>query len=230
MKSVLKITFAYLAAIIGAGFASGSELLIYFVQYGRLSFLGVVLTSIGFGIIIYHFLYLGHKYKIYSFSKLLCKFSSSGFAKAQDIFVCVFMAVMLGAMTSGFSQMVWDLWQINKFSSSLFFILLCYLPLVLSGDRIIKWGGYIGGFIVVFICLCCVYMINFRTVKVFSNTASVVSSSLIYTSYNAFAVCPVILSGAKSIKSKKQCIQAGVLSGVFSFAALFLIWCLLMVY
>ena len=230
LKSVLKVTFAYLAAVIGAGFASGSEVVLYFIRYGKISIIGIALTAVGFGLVIYNVLVACLCNNINSFESLAKRFLTQKQASIINIIMVVFMVIMIGAMISAFSEMVWQLFEINKRISSVIFALVCAYVIVLPGESIIKWGGYIGLFIVVFICLSCVYMINFRTVKVFSPMTSMSLSAGVYTAYNAFAVLPVVCKASECMKTKKECRQAGMLSALFSFLSLLLIWSLIMIY
>lgn len=230
MKNVLKVTFAYIAAVVGAGFASGSEAVLYFVKYGKISFLGVILTGIGLGFFSYIILSSCIKYNVYSFDSL----TEILFGKKLSNFICIFlnffMLIMLGAMISGSAELGFGAFGISKFVSSLIFCVLCYFTLLMDGRKIIKWGGVAGAFIVVFICFCSIYMINFRCQNVFGNFGKTINSALLYTSYNTFAVCPLLCSAAKEIKDESDCKRVGIYSGLFSFFALFLIWCLIMVY
>ncbi len=230
MKEVLKVTFAYLAAVIGAGFATGSEAVLYFVRYGKISFLGLLLTSIGFGIIIYTLLSECVNRSIDSFENLLSVLLKKSQSSFINVIMMLFMIIMLGAMISGFAEMMQSLFGFEKTLSSMLFAFMCAAILMLPDDSIIKWGGYTGMFIVVFIYICSVYMINSRSIKTFSDYGAMSASAIAYTAYNAFAVCPVICKASSSLNSKKQCIKVGVLSGVFSFVALLLIWCLMMMY
>ena len=50
MKKDFVVSGVYIAAIIGAGFASGSEFVYYFAKFGKLGFLGIVLSSLLFGL------------------------------------------------------------------------------------------------------------------------------------------------------------------------------------
>ena len=230
MKNVLKVTFAYIAAVVGAGFASGSEAVLYFVRYGKVSFWGVLLTGLGLGFFSYVILSSCKKYNTYSFDELTEIMCGKKASKIITTFLYTFMLIMLAAMISGFAEMMFETFTVSKVVTSAAFSCLCFFILLMPGEKIIKWGGVSGGFIVVFICLCCVYMINFRCRNVFSNFGNSLTSAVFYTSYNFFAVCPLLCSAAKELKSEMECIRVGVLSFIFSFCALFLIWCLIMIY
>ena len=53
MKNCIKISLVIIGALIGAGFASGQEIYLFFFSYGEKGILGIIASSILLGIIIY---------------------------------------------------------------------------------------------------------------------------------------------------------------------------------
>ena len=53
MKNVLKIVFVIIGTTIGAGFASGQEIYLFFNKYGFMVIIGMILSCIITGFIIY---------------------------------------------------------------------------------------------------------------------------------------------------------------------------------
>ena len=58
--------YNYIGALIGAGFASGQEILTFFVKYGRLGGVGVVISSVIFGLFAYFILALAVEKRCYT--------------------------------------------------------------------------------------------------------------------------------------------------------------------
>ena len=54
MKNILKITFVLIGALIGAGFASGKEIYIFFFSYEIKGIMGLIISACLIGIIIYY--------------------------------------------------------------------------------------------------------------------------------------------------------------------------------
>ena len=63
MKNILKIVFVIIGTLIGAGFASGQEMYIFFFSYGLEGIAGLFVSNILMGIIIYVSLKIINKYK-----------------------------------------------------------------------------------------------------------------------------------------------------------------------
>ena len=53
MKNIFKVVFVIIGTLIGAGFASGQEIYLFFFSYGIKGIIGIIVSSILMGIIIY---------------------------------------------------------------------------------------------------------------------------------------------------------------------------------
>ena len=71
MKNVFKIVFVIIGTLIGAGFASGQEIYVFFFSYGIKGFIGIIISSVGMGVLIYKTLGIINKYNINSYKDLL---------------------------------------------------------------------------------------------------------------------------------------------------------------
>ena len=66
MKNVLKVVFVIIGTLIGAGFASGQEVYLFFFSYGMKGLIGILISSIIIGVVIYSTFNILNKYKILS--------------------------------------------------------------------------------------------------------------------------------------------------------------------
>ena len=230
MKNAFKITFAYLAAVIGAGFASGSEAVFYFVRFGKISFFGILLTSIGFGLFAYLTVEICRRSRAFCFPALAESIMPRTAAIFMRIVLDLFMATILAAMICAFAHTAEFIFGAPPRLAAAGFSILCLLILYLPEEAIINQTSALGIFIVVFICAMCIYMINNRCIDVFSPLSKSIFSSVSYTSYNAASACPLLCSAAASVKTRRQSSYIGIISGMLSFFALFLIWALISVY
>ena len=53
MKNIFKVVFVIIGTLIGAGFASGQEIYLFFFSYGIKGLNGIIVSSILMGITIY---------------------------------------------------------------------------------------------------------------------------------------------------------------------------------
>ena len=70
MKNVLKVVFVIIGTLIGAGFASGQEVYLFFFSYGMKGLIGILISSIIIGVVIYSTFNILNKYKITPIIKL----------------------------------------------------------------------------------------------------------------------------------------------------------------
>ena len=70
MKNCLKVVFVVIGTLIGAGFASGQEVYLFFYSYGIKGIIGIFISSILMGIIIYKTLILVEEDNINSYKDL----------------------------------------------------------------------------------------------------------------------------------------------------------------
>ena len=53
MKNIFKVVFVIIGTLIGAGFASGQEMYLFFFSYGMKGLIGIVVSCTLMGLIIY---------------------------------------------------------------------------------------------------------------------------------------------------------------------------------
>ena len=71
MLNILKVTFVIVGTIIGAGFASGQEIMIFFNNYGLFGFLGLILSIVLICFIIYKTLKINLTHNIKTYQKFI---------------------------------------------------------------------------------------------------------------------------------------------------------------
>ena len=71
MKNVLKVVFVIIGTLIGAGFASGQEVYLFFFSYGMKGLIGILISSIIIGVVIYSTFNILNKYKINTYKDFL---------------------------------------------------------------------------------------------------------------------------------------------------------------
>ena len=71
MKKILKAVFVIIGTLIGAGFASGQEIYIFFYQYGVKGILGIIISSALLGFVIYKVLHICKENEITNYKSFL---------------------------------------------------------------------------------------------------------------------------------------------------------------
>ena len=107
------VVFSIIGALIGAGFASGQEIYLFFYRYGALGILGLVICSFLIGIVIYKtFLIIFKNEKIQNYKDFLnviffsekkgSKNKYFNFSYISNIIVNTFLLITFYIMLSGF--------------------------------------------------------------------------------------------------------------------------------
>ena len=73
MKNILKATFAIIGTVIGAGFASGQEVYLFFGKYGNIGIAGLFLSCAFFALVIFKTMQFVTKEKISNYQEFLNK-------------------------------------------------------------------------------------------------------------------------------------------------------------
>lgn len=111
MKNILKVVFVIIGTLIGAGFASGQEMYVFFFSFGIKGFIGILISSILMGIVIYQTLNILNKYQIQNYKEFLdilipTKNSNNNtkinIKNIVNCFVNIFILVTFFIMIAGF--------------------------------------------------------------------------------------------------------------------------------
>ena len=71
MKDIIKVSLVIIGTMIGAGFASGQEIGLFFNRYGIVGLIGIIVSSILTGLIINKVFSILQKKQIHTYSELL---------------------------------------------------------------------------------------------------------------------------------------------------------------
>ena len=97
----MKIAATYIGTIVGAGFASGQEVLKFFAYFGYKGIIGGILATLLFSIFGIYILYLSHRIKANSYEDILVHIMGPKFGRIVDLILTVFLLCTLGVMLAG---------------------------------------------------------------------------------------------------------------------------------
>ncbi|WP_339229516.1 hypothetical protein NSQ77_05790 [Oceanobacillus sp. FSL K6-2867] len=97
MKNVLKISSAFIGAVLGAGFASGQEIMQYFTSFGQIGIFGSVVVAVLFGITGMLLVSIGYRLKAVSHMEVIRKISGRYLGMGYDI-VLIFTLFGIGVV------------------------------------------------------------------------------------------------------------------------------------
>ena len=215
------LVFSIIGTLIGAGFASGQEMYLFFFRYGVNGILGLVLCSSLMAGVIYKTFIIIHDKQIHSYKDFLNTiFGSERLSFISNIIVNAFLLVTFYIMISGFGAYFEQRFQISSVIGASIFSFLCFFVLVKDIEGVKKVNS-----IIVPILIVVIFIIGILSIKRLDVTNLVneknsfkwILQAIVYCSYNMILVIPVLVSFGKYISSKKQIVIVSILSGVIVF-------------
>lgn len=208
MKNILKIVFVIIGTIVGAGFASGQEIHIFFGKYGKYGIIGLVFSCILTGAIIYKTLEVSRKEKITTYKKLLNKLigvEKSFFIVTINIIISIFLGISFIVMAAGFGAYFSQEFGISSITGCLLMCCLCFVVLKNKNDGIIKINEIgMPALILLIIELGIILKMDFKLKMPNVGLTKIVINPILYTSYNTITLIPVLVNITNTINSKKS--------------------------
>lgn len=208
MKNNIKAISVIIGTMIGAGFASGKEVYIFFAQYKIMGLIGAVISSVITAIVIYATLKISKHYKLKSNNNFLDTIS-----KKENITTTIkgtintFLLVSFWIMCAGLCSFFKQEFNIPIFITSAISGCTIYILLMTNIEGIMK----LNTLIVPIMILAIIYIsiVNSQPIQILETTkitnASAIKAiikSILYTSYNSILLIPIIVSINKDIKNK----------------------------
>lgn len=217
MKNVFKIVFVIIGTLIGAGFASGQEIYVFFFSYGIKGFIGIIISSVVMGVLIYKTLGIINKYNINSYKDLLDILIKKkkenkyfNFKNIVNLIINIFILVTFFIMIAGFGAYFEQQFGINSLVGSSILAILNFVIFLTSVKGVIKANELLVPMLIVFLVIIgFINIIDINIVKlgnyiIRTNQSNYILSAIIYASYNSILLIPVLITLKKYINTKKQ--------------------------
>ena len=217
MKNILKVVFVIIGTLIGAGFASGQEIYTFFFSYGLDGLIGILISSLILGIVIYKTLQIVQKYKIKTYKEFLEVFikpkNNGNFFNLKNIIniiINIFILITFFIMIAGFGAYFEQELEINKLIGSAILAILSYIIFTTSVKGVVKVNEILVPILIVFITI--IGLINLKSIDLFNiqnyvirtNESNSILSGILYASYNSILLIPVLITLKDYLKDKKQ--------------------------
>jgi len=231
MKNIIKVLFVIIATLIGAGFASGKEIYLFFFMYGIKGVIGFVVSSFIISYVIYKVFNICINRNINNYNDF-CKCIGSEFLnKIVNIFLLITFCIMI----SGFASFVQQEFNINKVYASFIIIIICYITLLKNINGLVVVSNLLIPIIISFIFIISIKNINIienykyvlNEIEIIRNGAII--KGILYSSYNSILLIPVLTTLVKFVKNKKQIKIISVVNFILLIALIGLVFNILLV-
>lgn len=221
MKKVRKISMVIMGTLIGAGFASGREIYVFFNQFGYYGIIGIIFSSILTATIIYCVLRQAKKSNTEHYADFLKQLNPKH-PKMNLYFHLIvnsFLLISFFIMIAGFSAYMKQAYEIPTYFSSSIFVLICYLIFQKNLKGMVKINEYLVPFLLFFIAYLGIknipYLIESKAaILVETKTIGFLMNSVLYASYNSIVLIPILVTMKDYCTTSKEIIKVALFCGV----------------
>lgn len=228
--NIIIAVYCYIATVVGAGFASGQEILSFFVRYGKAGIFGIILSGIFFGGYAFVIINGCQNAHAKNYNTLLKKTLSPLWCKIAKIITFVFLCAVYCAMVSCMGEMTRLLFGIEPVWGRLILSISAFIFAIIGNSFSFKSNGILGIIIVVGMISCLIYMLQFREHQTFLQEIRASVSGAAYSGYNLLGAGVILAISTEDIKTKKEALSVGLFSGIILFILMLLMWGLLSLY
>lgn len=165
MFRVLSIAFAFIGAIVGAGFASGQEIMQYFTAFGYMGLAAAALAAVLFAYVGLMMLRIGSRIGATSHDDAIYRISGKWLGMAVD-YILIFTFFGVGVvMIAGAGSLLNQHFGIERWIGSLIMTLLIVGTILMPVERVILFIAAVTPFLIIALVIIVLY-------SVYSNQAS----------------------------------------------------------
>lgn len=215
MGKSLKLAGFYTSVILGAGFASGRELVSFFGVFGVYGIYSMIVSGVLFAVLGYVTLKLTLENGVKSYGEFLGLMFGRRVSFCIESLVIFYMLVVYGAMLSAFGVAVHNSIDIDSNVAIIFLSIVVFFMLIKGADFIITVSSLMSPVLIIgsiVVSLCSLYYSQ----AVFANDIyNAVPNAFTYTSYNMLTAVVILIGTTNVVTSKKIALTGSVLAGVF---------------
>lgn len=227
MKNIIKVVFVIIGTLIGAGFASGQEMYIFFFSYGVNGIYGIIISASLMGFIIYKTLKIINKYNIKNYRDFLdltinikSKKKYFNLKNIINIIINIFILITFFIMIAGFGAYFQQELNINHYIGSIVLAIMCFVVFLNSIKGLVKINQFLIPILIILILI--IGLINIKDINIFdisnlinrTNNSNWFVSSILYCSYNSILLIPALITLRNFLNNKKQIFLISVFSGI----------------
>ena len=223
-----QIAAAYIGTVIGAGFASGQEIMQFFTIYGSIGSFLILLSGILFSICGYAIFYLSKHYKTYDYNSFIIKICGPRLSLLYDCIITTFLFFGASIMFSGSGALFEESLGLSRIFGISIIAIITLLVVLKSVDGILKINSIVVPLLIsVILFVLFKTMFSSNTSEFFQNAKSIYSGNIIkpvfslifYCSYNLVLAVGVLTAFSQHINNLTT-LKRGALIGGFGLMAL----------
>lgn len=229
----MQIGGAFVGLIVGAGFASGQEIMQYFTSYGLKGLLGAIVATLAFAFLGMTLAQLGSDLQTTSHKGVMYYIGGRYIGFVLDFLITFFLfgvaVVMFAGAGSTFNQM----FGINPMVGSVIMVVATIITLLLNVKNIINIIALLTPYLMAVIFFILIYSLFTMDLSISeANTIAQTQDSaasnwlvgaLLYVSYNLAAGAAMLIVMGGTVKERKVAGMGGIFGGIMLGALIILI-------
>ncbi|MCL1863906.1 MAG: hypothetical protein FWF78_10110 [Defluviitaleaceae bacterium] len=220
LNNGLKIAIVYGSVFLGAGFASGRELLQYFVGFGRIGMWGLIVSGILFALVGWAVLTICRREEITTYSGFMKHIFGKRLGPIMEGCVAGFLFCLFAAMLAGAGATAYQAFYLPFSVGALVVGLIVFGVLCFGLDGIVKINLVLAPIMLLGGIFIGLYSFFAYTSPVFASFAgggrmglAWLLSAIVYGSYNLVTGVPVLAATSKFAVTKRDAMVGGLVGG-----------------
>lgn len=152
-KEAIKIGFAYVGIVVGAGFSTGQEVKQFFSDYGLWSYIGVIISGVILSFIGRQCAKIGVAFDAQNHESTLSYVFGKKFSKIFDYILVFFLFGIAVTMIAGAGSTLQESYHIPTWLGSLAMTIVIYLSLIMDFNKIVRALGVVTPFLIIMVVI-----------------------------------------------------------------------------
>lgn len=224
MKKSFQIGAAFIGVIVGAGFASGQEILQFFTSFGTMGIVGTLVAAILFAFIGMNLTQLGSRLQTTSHQNVIYHICGRYVGIVVDFVITFFLFGVTVVMFSGAGAIFEQQFNIPGYIGSIIMAILTIATVTLSVQKVITLIGAFTPFLLLIVIVITVYSVINYDFSAAEIQAAVTGKNqgaphwllggLLYVSYNIAAGVAMLTVMGGTVKDEKVAAWGGIIGGL----------------
>jgi uncharacterized membrane protein YkvI len=220
ISKVFQVAAVFIGTIVGAGLASGREIVQFFTSYGYKSFIGIALCGVIYILICSIISTISIKHNLKSYNELIMLISPGFLGKATDIITSAFLVSGAAIILAGSGDLIREYFGISRWIGIIIMVILTLIILLRDTQGLIEINSIIVPSLIIVLCTVFILylifakdLLNLDYLKTVAHpNKNWAISTLLYVGFNILSSSGVIVPLSLEIKSIKQ-IHLGIILG-----------------
>jgi uncharacterized membrane protein YkvI len=224
MRKSLQIAGAYIGVIVGAGFASGQEILQFFTSFGWPGVIGGIIATILFAFLGMNLTQLGSRLQTTSHKDVIYHICGKYLGIAVDFIITFFLFGVAVVMLAGSGSIFEEQFGIPSMIGNIIMAVLAIFTVTLNVQKLISVIGLVTPFLLLMVVIIAGY--GFTTMGIdFSEIQKLAEANtpaagnwfmgaILYVSYNIAAGAAMLTVMGGTTKNQREAGFGGILGGI----------------